>query len=45
MVARAFLEAVVAGLGQWLLEHSWRQWLLEHAWWVIIRKQLWNQCH
>ena len=25
MVARAFLVAVVVGLGQWLLEHSWWQ--------------------
>ena len=26
-VARAFLVAVVVGLGQWLLEYSWWQWL------------------
>ena len=27
VVARTFLVAVVVGLGQWLLEHSWWQWL------------------
>ena len=26
-VARALLVAMVIGLGQWLLEHSWWQWL------------------
>ena len=26
-VARAVLLAVVVGIGQWLLEHSWWQWL------------------
>ena len=27
IVARAFLVAVVVGVGKWLLEHSWRHWL------------------
>ena len=27
MVSRVFLVAVVVGLEQWLLEHSWWQWL------------------
>ena len=38
MVARAFLVAVVVGLEQWLLEHSWWQGCRPRA--VVARPSL-----